>query len=71
MVETLTNFAFEHMDSRKKLNGTLPNKKEFYSNLTMEDITDADNKHTKRVWRDFGIKNLGEYHNSYLEIDTL
>ena len=27
----------------------------------MEDITDADYKHTKRVCRDFKIKDLGEY----------
>ena len=25
-----------------------PGKKEFYSNLSMEDITDADYKHTKK-----------------------
>ena len=27
----------------------------------MEDITDADYKHAKRVCRDFKIKNLGKY----------
>ena len=29
--------------------------------LNMEDITDADYTHTKRVCKDFEIKNLGEY----------
>ena len=28
----------------------------------MEDITDADYMHAKRVCKDFGIKNLDEYH---------
>ena len=41
---------------------TLPEKEEFYSNLNMEDITDADYMDPKRVCKDFQIKNLGEYH---------
>ena len=45
---------------------SLPCKKEFYSSLTIEDITDADYKHKKRVWEDFSIKNLGEYHDLYV-----
>ena len=28
----------------------------------MEDITDADHVHTKRVCKDFEIKHLEEYH---------
>ena len=27
--------------------------------------------HTKRVWKDFEIKNLGEYHDLYVQSDTL
>ena len=39
------------MDSWQRFNKTsLPDKKEFYSNLTMEGITDADYSHAKRVW---------------------
>ena len=37
----------------------------------MEDITDADYAHTKRVCRDFEIKKLGEYYDLYLQSDTL
>ena len=37
-------------------------KKGFYSHLNMEDITDADYVHAKRVCKDFEIKNLEEYH---------
>ena len=36
----------------------------------MEDITDADYMHAKRVCKDFEIKNLGEYHDLYLKSDT-
>ena len=45
------------MDEYKKFNeATLPEKEEFYSNLNMEDITDADHMHAKRVRKDFEIK---------------
>ena len=36
----------------------------------MEEITDADYMHGKRVCKDFEIKNLGGYHDLYLKSDT-
>ena len=35
----------------------------------MEDITDYT--HTERVRKNFEIKHLGEYHNLYVQRDTL
>ena len=56
---------YEYMDSWQRFNETkLPTKEKFCSNLNMEDITDLHYKHTKRVWKDFRIKNLGDYHLS-------
>ena len=56
----------------RKFNETsLPEKEEFYSNLNIEDITDADYMHAKRDFKDFEIKNLGEYHDLDLKGDTL
>ena len=37
----------------------------------MEDITEADYAHAKRFCKDFEIKNLGEYHDLYVQSDTL
>ena len=37
----------------------------------MEDITDADYAHAKRVCKDFEIKNLGEYHDLYVQSNIL
>ena len=37
----------------------------------MEDITDADYAHAKRVCKDFDIKNIGEHHDFYAQSDTL
>ena len=60
------------MDDWEKFRETLLSEKEdFYSHLNMEDITDADYAHAKRVCKDFEIKNLGEYHELYVQSDTL
>ena len=60
------------MDDWEKFNETsLPEKEDFYSHLNMEDITDADYAHAKRVSKDFEIKHLGEYHDLYVQSDTL
>ena len=46
-------------------------KKDLCSYLNIEDITDADYDHTKRVYKDFETKKIGEYHDLYLQSDTL
>ena len=46
-------------------------KEEFYSNLNVENITEAYYMHVKRVCKDFEIKYLGEYHDLHLRSDTL
>ena len=49
----------EYMDNWEKFNETtLPEKEEFYSNLNIEDITDADYMHAKRVCKDLEIKKI-------------
>ena len=37
----------------------------------MEDITGGDYKHTRRIWDDFGMKNLGQYNDLHAQSDTL
>ena len=60
------------MDDSVKFNQTsLTEKEEFYSHLNMEDITEADFSHAKRVCKDFEIKNLGEYYDLYVQGNTL
>ena len=50
--------SYEYMDCWQRLNETtMPEKKEFYSNLTtMGDITDGNYKHPNRVWKDLKYK---------------
>ena len=58
------------MEDLKKFNQkSLPEKEEFWSNLNMEGITDADKMNAKRVSKNFEIKNLGEYHDLYCKSD--
>ena len=50
---------YEYMyDWEKFYERLLPEKEDFYSHFNMEDITDADYTHAKRVGKDFDIKNL-------------
>ena len=37
----------------------------------MEDITDVDDRHAKRVFKNFNNKNLGDYHYLFVQSDTL
>ena len=37
----------------------------------MEDITDVNYKHAKRVSKGFQIQKLGEYHDLYVQSNTL
>ena len=60
------------MDSWERFNETLlPDKEAFYSNLNMEDITDVDYRHIKRVFKNLSNKNLCDYHDLYVQSDTL
>ena len=46
-------------------------KKDFYSNLNLEEISDEDHKHAHKLWDIFEIKNLAEYHDLYVQSDIL
>ena len=53
------------------MNKTLTPKKYFYSELNKEGITDKEYAHGEKVWKKFNIKDLGEYHDWYVQTDTL
>ena len=65
-------YPYEYMDSWEKFNETsLPIKEDFYSNLNMEDIEDIDYRHGNNVFNKFKLNNLGDYHDLYVQSDTL
>ena len=60
------------MDSWEKYDeNALPYKKDFYSSLNLEDISDEDYAHAQKVWEVFKINNLGDYHDLYVQSETL
>ena len=60
------------MDSWEKFEeDRLPSIDDFYSKLNMLRISDDDYNHAKRVWEEFGLRNLGEYHNLCLKTDVI
>ena len=60
-------YPYEYMDDWEKFNDTsLRGKEYFYSQLSMEDMTDVDYALPKRVCKGFDIKNLGDYHDLYV-----
>ena len=65
-------YPYEYMDNWERFDETsLPNKESFYNNLNMENIDGIDCRHGNNVFKRFKLKNLGEYHDLYVQSDTL
>ena len=60
------------MDGSDKFNEKIiPSKELFYSNLTLENISEVDYMHANNVFKTFELNNLGDYHYLYVRSDTL
>ena len=65
-------YPYEYKDNWEIFNETsLPSKESFYSNLNTEDIDDIDYRHGNNVFNKFKLNNLGDYHDLYVQSDTL
>ena len=65
-------YPYEYVDNWERFNETsLPSKKDFYSNLNLENIDDIDYRHGNNVFKGFRLENLGDYHDLYVQSDTL
>ena len=58
--------SWERFDENK-----IPPKEAFYSELNLEDISDEDYAHVQKVWDVFETKHRSEYHDLYVQSDTL
>ena len=64
-------YLYDYKDRWEKFNETsLPHKKDFYSELTLEDISDKEYAHAQKVFKEYRA-DMGDYHDLYVETDTL
>ena len=57
-------YPYEYTDSWERFDEkSLPDKKTFYSELCLEDITDKDYTHGQKVFEEFNLKNLCDFHD--------
>ncbi|PKK63101.1 hypothetical protein RhiirC2_784010 [Rhizophagus irregularis] len=64
-------YPYKYINSYERFKETsLPPIEEFYSDLK-GGITQKNYGHAQKVWKEFGCKNLGEYHDLYLKTDVL
>ena len=64
-------YPYDYMDGIEKFSEQLPPQKEFYSKLNDCGISDEDYEHAQKIWKEFEIQNMGEYHDLYLKTDVL
>lgn len=65
-------YPYVYTDSWDKLDELkLPEKSHFYSDLTLEGISDSEYEHAKLVWNTFNCQTLGQYSDLYLRTDVL
>ena len=65
-------YPYEYIDSWERFNETsLLDKKFFYIGLNLEDITDEDYEYAQKMFEEFKLKKLSEYHDLHVQCDTL
>ena len=65
-------YPYEYADTWERFSEvSLSSKEDFYSNLNMEDISDIDYRHANTVFKVFKLENVGNYHDLYVQSDTL
>ena len=65
-------YPYKHISSWDKFEeAQFPPIEAFYSSLNMTNISEGDYEHAQRVWKEFRIRNLGEYHDLYLRTNVI
>ena len=65
-------YPYEFMNDFEKFKKqSLPKKTSFFSRLTQKKVSDEDFEHAQRVWKEFELKNMGDFHDLYLKTDVL
>ena len=65
-------YPYEYVSSWDRFEEVqLPPIEAFYSNLNMSNVSEDDYEHVQYVWKEFGIRNLGDYQDLYLRTDVI
>ena len=65
-------YPYDYMNTFDKFNEKqLPSKEQVYSRLSEEGKTNDDCNKAKQIRKHFNIKNMGVYHDLYLQTDVL
>ena len=65
-------YPYESIRNLEKFDETsIPPKEAYYSELNEAGISDADYAHVQKVWKVFKTEDMGEYHDLYVQFDTL
>ena len=65
-------FPYDYMNCLERLSETsLPFREDFYSKLNDEDVSTDDYNHAKKVWNEFQMKTMRDYHDLYIRTDVL
>ena len=65
-------YPYEYMTDWDKFKEMkLPPREAFYSKLNMSGVSKEAYEHANRTWKEFGLKDFGEYYDIYLKMDVL
>ena len=65
-------YPYEYINSWDQFEETqLPPINAFYSNINISSISEEDYQRAQKVWEEFGIRDLGDYHDLYLRTDVV
>jgi hypothetical protein len=65
-------YPYDYMDSFDRFDEVaLPPKEKFKSILDDSELSDEEYAHAQKIWVEFNIRNLGDYHDLYLITDVM
>ena len=65
-------YPYEYIDSSERYDEIAsPDKEFFYSELYLKEVTDKDYTHAQKVFKEIGLKHIGDYHDLYVQSDTI
>ena len=71
LVKQKSFYPYEYMTDFEKFKEQLPSKEKFYSSLMGKKINGKEYEHILKIWNNFEMKTMEDYHDLYLKQDVL